>query len=133
MGGVHPWRAASGGPADELLAGLFGSKPWLALVLVALWGLAFGAIPVINQRWMYQAAPQLYENGSSSIVTVFQLFLAAGAVIQALRDEHSLFKMGGLRREMPLVFWTFLIGSASLSALPLVTAGKAKSYGLARE
>jgi NADH-quinone oxidoreductase subunit L len=31
--------------------------------------------------------------------------------------------MGGLRKKMPVVFYTFLIGSASLSALPLVTAG----------
>jgi NADH-quinone oxidoreductase subunit L len=31
--------------------------------------------------------------------------------------------MGGLRKKMPVVFLTFLIGSASLSALPLVTAG----------
>jgi len=31
--------------------------------------------------------------------------------------------MGGLRTRMPLAFWTFLIGAASLSALPLVTAG----------
>ena len=31
--------------------------------------------------------------------------------------------MGGLRRRLPAVFWTFLIGSASLAALPLVTAG----------
>jgi NADH-quinone oxidoreductase subunit L len=34
-----------------------------------------------------------------------------------------MFKMGGLRKELPLTFWTFLIGAASLSALPLVTAG----------
>ena len=51
------------------------------------------------------------------------LFLGAGAVILALRDEHNMFKMGGLRREMPLTFWTFLIGSCSLCGLPLVTAG----------
>ena len=31
--------------------------------------------------------------------------------------------MGGLRKKMPVVFYTFLIGSASLSALPLITAG----------
>jgi NADH-quinone oxidoreductase subunit L len=31
--------------------------------------------------------------------------------------------MGGLRKKMPAVFLTFLIGSASLSALPLITAG----------
>ncbi|MGC8493885.1 MAG: NADH-quinone oxidoreductase subunit L [Syntrophobacteraceae bacterium] len=51
------------------------------------------------------------------------LFLGAGCVIQAQNGEHDMFKMGGLRKEMPLVFWTFLIGGASLSAVPLVTAG----------
>jgi NADH-quinone oxidoreductase subunit L len=51
------------------------------------------------------------------------LFLSAGAVILALRHEQDLRRMGGLRKRMPLVFWTFLIGAASLSALPLVTAG----------
>jgi NADH-quinone oxidoreductase subunit L len=51
------------------------------------------------------------------------LFLAAGAVILRLHHEQDIFKMGGLRREMPAVFLTFLIGSAALAALPLVTAG----------
>jgi len=51
------------------------------------------------------------------------LFLGAGAVILAQHHEHDMFKMGGLRKELPTTFWTFLIGSASLSALPLVTAG----------
>jgi len=51
------------------------------------------------------------------------LFLAAGIVILVLNEEHDIFKMGGLRKKMPVVFMTFLIGSASLSALPLITAG----------
>ncbi len=51
------------------------------------------------------------------------LFLAAGVVIIRLKEEHDMFKMGGLRKKMPLVFYTFLAGAASLSALPLVTAG----------
>lgn len=51
------------------------------------------------------------------------LFLGAGAVILALHHEHDMFRMGGLRRALPLTFWTFLAGSASLAALPLVTAG----------
>jgi NADH-quinone oxidoreductase subunit L len=51
------------------------------------------------------------------------LFLAAGVVIQALHEEHNIFKMGGLRHELPVTFWTFLIAAGSLSALPLVTAG----------
>ena len=51
------------------------------------------------------------------------LFLSGGAVIHLLNDEHDIFKMGGLRKKMPVVFVTFLIGAASLSALPLITAG----------
>jgi NADH-quinone oxidoreductase subunit L len=51
------------------------------------------------------------------------LFLSAGAVITALSHEQNIFKMGGLRHQLPGVFWAFLIGAASLSALPLVTSG----------
>jgi NADH-quinone oxidoreductase subunit L len=51
------------------------------------------------------------------------LFLAGGAVIMALHHEHDMFKMGGLRKKLPVVYWTFLIGSASLAALPIITAG----------
>jgi NADH-quinone oxidoreductase subunit L len=51
------------------------------------------------------------------------LFLGAGVVIQVLHEEHDMFRMGGLRKALPLTFWTFLIASASLAALPLVTAG----------
>jgi NADH-quinone oxidoreductase subunit L len=51
------------------------------------------------------------------------LFLGAGVVIISLHEEHDIFKMGGLRTRMPFVFWTFLAGAASLSALPLITAG----------
>jgi len=51
------------------------------------------------------------------------LFLGAGAIILALDYEHNMFKMGGLRRQLPVTFWTFLIASGALSAVPLVTAG----------
>jgi NADH-quinone oxidoreductase subunit L len=51
------------------------------------------------------------------------LFLSAGAIILALHHEQNMFRMGGLRHQLPVVFWTFLIGAASLAALPLVTAG----------
>lgn len=51
------------------------------------------------------------------------LFLSAGVVIDAMHEEHDIMRMGGLRKQLPTAFWTFLIGSASLSALPFVTAG----------
>lgn len=46
------------------------------------------------------------------------LFLAAGCVIQALHEEHDIFRMGGLRRHLPAVFTLFLAGALSLGAVP---------------
>jgi len=51
------------------------------------------------------------------------LFLAAGAVIMALHHEHDMFKMGGLKKRLPVIYWTFLIGASSLAALPIFTGG----------
>ena len=51
------------------------------------------------------------------------LFLGAGVVISVMGEEHNMFKMGGLWKKLPITFWTFLIASASLSALPLIAAG----------
>ena len=51
------------------------------------------------------------------------LFLGAGVIINALDDEHSIFRMGGLRKELPVAFWTFLIAGCSLAGLPFLTAG----------
>ena len=51
------------------------------------------------------------------------LFLGAGVIIDALNDEHSMFRMGGLRKELPVAFWTFLIAGCSLAGLPFITAG----------
>lgn len=49
------------------------------------------------------------------------LFLAAGAIIFCFHHEHNIFKMGGLRKAMPLTFWSFMIGSAALAALPFTS------------
>ncbi len=51
------------------------------------------------------------------------LFLAAGSVILRVHHEQDIFRMGGLRKALPLTFWTFLIGAAALSGLPLMTSG----------
>ncbi len=51
------------------------------------------------------------------------LFLGAGIVINACHHEHNIFKMGGLWKELPVAFWTFLIAGCSLAGLPLITAG----------
>jgi NADH-quinone oxidoreductase subunit L len=38
-------------------------------------------------------------------------------------DPQDMFNMGGLRKKMPITFWTFLIGGLSLAGFPIVTAG----------
>ncbi|MEX6503718.1 NADH-quinone oxidoreductase subunit L [Pseudomonas zhanjiangensis] len=51
------------------------------------------------------------------------LFLTAGAVIVACHHEQNIFRMGGLRKPLPLAYACFLVGGSALAALPLVSAG----------
>jgi NADH-quinone oxidoreductase subunit L len=51
------------------------------------------------------------------------LFLGAGAVMLSHGHERNMFKLGGLRSQIPVTFYTFLIAAASLAALPLITGG----------
>jgi NADH-quinone oxidoreductase subunit L len=49
------------------------------------------------------------------------LFLASGAVIHALSGEQDLRRMGGLRRELPITYWTFLVGALAIAGVPLLS------------
>jgi NADH-quinone oxidoreductase subunit L len=49
------------------------------------------------------------------------LFLGSGAVIHALAGEQDLRKMGGLRKELPITYWTFLIGALAIAGVPLLS------------
>ena len=46
------------------------------------------------------------------------LFLAAGSVIIAMHHEQDIRKMGGVRKYMPITYWTALIGSLALIGFP---------------
>jgi NADH-quinone oxidoreductase subunit L len=50
------------------------------------------------------------------------LFLGCGSVIIALHHEQDMRRMGGLKRQLPITYWTFVIGSLALAGFPL-TAG----------
>ncbi len=45
------------------------------------------------------------------------LFLSAGSVILAMHHEQDIFKMGGLRKHIPFVFWCMMIGTLALVAM----------------
>jgi NADH-quinone oxidoreductase subunit L len=49
------------------------------------------------------------------------LFLGSGAVIHALAGEQDLRRMGGLKNELPITYWTFLIGALAISGVPLLS------------
>jgi NADH-quinone oxidoreductase subunit L len=61
------------------------------------------------------------------------LFLGSGSVIHGMEhgalteedhvDIQDMVNMGGLRKKMPLTFWTFTAGGLSLAGFPLITAG----------
>jgi len=46
------------------------------------------------------------------------LFLGSGAVIHALHGEQDLRRMGGLKKELPITYWTFLIGAIAIAGVP---------------
>ncbi|MBF0592099.1 MAG: NADH-quinone oxidoreductase subunit L [Nitrospirae bacterium] len=46
------------------------------------------------------------------------LFLGAGSVMHAMQGELNVQKMGGLKRHMPITFWTMLLASLSISGIP---------------
>src|SRR5471030_2270082 len=54
------------------------------------------------------------------------LFLAAGAVIIAMHNEQDMRKMGGLRRRMPVTYWTCLIGALALIGTPFFSGFDSK-------
>jgi NADH-quinone oxidoreductase subunit L len=46
------------------------------------------------------------------------LFLAAGSVIMAMHHEQDIRKMGGLKKYMPITYWTSIVGSLALIGFP---------------
>ena len=46
------------------------------------------------------------------------LFLAAGSVIIAMHHEQDMRKMGGLKKYLPITYWTSLVGSLALIGFP---------------
>ena len=46
------------------------------------------------------------------------LFLGSGAVIHALHGEQDIRNMGGLRKHLPVTYWTFLVSSLAIAGVP---------------
>ena len=59
------------------------------------------------------------------------LFLGAGSVIHSLHHEQDIWKMGALKKKMPITFWTFLIGTLALAGTPPLSGFYSKDEILA--
>ncbi|MDP3720463.1 MAG: NADH-quinone oxidoreductase subunit L [Acidobacteriota bacterium] len=49
------------------------------------------------------------------------LFLGSGAVIHALHGEQDIRKMGGLKKHIPITYWTFVIAAIAISGVPFLS------------
>ncbi len=59
------------------------------------------------------------------------LFLGSGSVIHAMHHEQDIRFMGGLRKKMPITYWTFVISSLAIAGIPLTSGFLSKDGILA--
>lgn len=99
---------------------LLGTGQLAATILVGIWGLAFGAMPISVQTWMYKAAPDLMEGSSALFVATAQVALASGALLGGIAVDHlgvssSMLLGGAFALACAAVIWTF--GRERIAAL----------------
>ena len=106
-----------------VLMPLLGHDPVAATVLVGVWGLAFGSMPIAVQTWMIKAAPDQMESSGAMFVAVIQLALAGGALVGGVAVDHfgvaSAMLLGGVfALSCAVATWAF--GRESAATLSVV-------------
>lgn len=76
--------AASGVAATALLLTVGGAVPAVAALAVAVWGFAFGALPVSVQAYMSRVAGDEAEGAGAATLTTFQIAISTGAILGGL-------------------------------------------------
>jgi len=78
---------------------LFGGTPVADSVMVALWGMAFGAVPVAWSTWLTRTVPDQAESAGGLLVAAIQLAIAlgaaAGGAIFDVSGASGVFTAGG--------------------------------------
>ncbi|RFA12533.1 MFS transporter [Subtercola boreus] len=83
-----------------------------ALVLLALWGLVWGGLPLALQTWVINAAPAAAEGGLALFVTTIQISIAAGSTLGAVAVST-----GGLAFDFWLAGGIAAVGAVTVLAL----------------
>ena len=61
-----------------------GSNVWVAAILIALWGFAFGSVPVAWSTWVSRTIPDQAESGGALLVASIQFAITIGAAVGGL-------------------------------------------------
>jgi predicted MFS family arabinose efflux permease len=97
---------------------LVGNSALTAGVILILWGLGYGAVPVSFQTWILDAAPDAAEAASSLYVSTFNLSIALGALFGGLAVDglttNSVLWIGAALAAVTL----FVVGGASRNSSP---------------
>lgn len=98
------------GAVGIVLGGTAGA-PWLVSALIAVWGFAFGTVPVAWSNWVAQTVPDEAESGGGLLVAAIQVAIALGAggggLVLSQGGVTGVFGLGGMT----------LVAAASLIAL----------------
>ena len=123
---LSPVFAASSGDVALTVVGWIGAATALLAALMACAEhdikrvLAYSTVSQLGYMFMAHGV-HAYSAGIFHLVThaFFKalMFLGAGAVMHALAGETDLRKMGGLRKVMPVVGWTFMAGWLAISGI----------------
>jgi DHA1 family purine ribonucleoside efflux pump-like MFS transporter len=74
--------------ASALALFVLGADPVVSALGVALWGFAFGMLPVAIQTWMVHVTSEDAESSGGLLVASFQAAIASGAVFGGLLVDH---------------------------------------------
>ncbi|MGB5808273.1 MFS transporter [Castellaniella sp.] len=87
------------GAIGIVLGGTAGA-PWLVSILIAVWGFAFGTVPVAWSNWVAQTVPEEAESGGGLLVAAIQVAIALGAagggVVLSQGGAAGVFDLGGM-------------------------------------
>jgi len=135
--------AAPGSSALEVIAWIGAATALLAALMAlqqndikrilaysTLSQLGYMVLAVGLSRQSHNPAPAMYHLTTHAFFKAL-LFLGAGSVILALHHEQDIWKMGGLRRKMPVTYWTFIVAALALCGVPQLSGFYSKDEILA--
>lgn len=98
--------------AATLLLPVIGTAKPGAIVLLVVWGLAYGAVPVCSQTWFVTSAPHAPEAASVLFTSSFQATISlgalAGGVVVDTASTSAVMVLGGLTAMLMIVtVWIF--------------------------